>query len=283
MHKGDNTTTFSIFSNGKWRCFKCGAWGDMARLLVHVKHMSLKQAQDFIGSAPMPFRPIEEIPALGPYRKGAKKEPYTLLREAAIAPYQEFCPKYLVARGFSRDSLKRYEIGYDVQKSKIVIPVRDWRAKLVGLTYRLDFDDDKSQPAKYWHDNFMKALHLYGFHFWAGRKLRRFYLVEGQLDAVRMYQLGYAASAIMGSEISTEQVQLLSDHCQAEQIVLAFDNDEAGFKARRDAIGKLSKTRFGQSLRVLSYEGKDPGDLDETSRVVAKPWHACLYPQNTVS
>lgn len=273
VHKGDNNTTFSIFGNGKWRCFKCGAWGDMARLLVHVRRLSLKQAQDYIGSAPTPFKTTGDIPILGPRQKGKKQLPYEVLREAILAPYRKHCPRYLLGRGFSETSLQRFEIGYDLQNSKIVIPIRDWNRRLVGLTYRLDFDSDKSQPAKYWHDNFNKSLHLYGFHLWSGKKLRRLYLVEGQLDAVRMFQLGFAACAIMGSEISKDQVQVLVEHSQAMQIVLAFDNDEAGHKARKDAIMKFSRTRYARGLLSLEYPGKDPGELQGTGGIIARPWH----------
>lgn len=276
IHKGDNATTFSIFSNGRWRCFKCSAWGDMARLLVAVRHLSLKQAQEYIGSSPVPFRRMEDIATLPAKRELKPRVPYEVLQDSLLAPYKKHCPEYLIGRGFSEASLQRFEIGYDLGNSKIVIPVRDSKSRLVGLTYRLDFDTDRSQPAKYWHDNFSKSLHLYGFHLWARRKLRRFYVVEGQLDAVRMYQLGYAAAAVMGSEISHEQVDVLLRDCQADRIVLAFDNDDAGSKARRDAIYKLSRTRFARGLLVLNYDTNDPGELNEQHQLTTIPWHFCL-------
>lgn len=277
IHKGENNTSFSIFGNGKWRCFKCGAWGDLARLLVHCRRLTLKQAQEYIGSAPVPFRTVADIPLPEPYHIARRKKlPYEVLRDAILAPYRRNCPRYLLGRGFSEGSLQQYEIGYDLQKAKIVIPVRDHAARLVGLTYRLDFDNDRSQTAKYWHDNFNKSFHLYGYHFWTARKLRRFYLVEGQLDAVRLYQLGYAAAAIMGSEISKEQVDVLKATCQASQIVLAFDNDEAGYKARKDAIQKLTKTRFAKTLGILKYPGNDPGELRDSGGIEVLPWGSCL-------
>ena len=277
VHKGDNTTTFAINASGRWRCYKCSAWGDLARLIVHVKRITLKQAQDYVGSAPVPFRSMLDVPQLSPRLDRRHKLPYAVLREALIAPYRGNCPRYLLNRRFSEGSLRVFHIGYDLQRAKIVLPVRDWKARLVGLTYRLDFDSDRSQPAKYWHDNFEKSRHLYGFHLWAGRKIRRLHLVEGQLDAVRMYQLGYAATAIMGSELSLEQLDVLKTHCQAGQLVLAFDNDEAGAKATKDAVKKLSHTRYARGLMTLRYDTKDPGELDEMHKVEAIPWHrSCL-------
>ena len=276
VHKGDNVTTFSIFGNGRWKCHKCGAWGDMARLIVAVRRLTLKQAQEYLGSAPVPFRHMAEIPQLAPKLERKAKLPYTVMREAIIAPFRRHCPRYLTGRGFSEEALSHYEVGYDLDSAKIVVPVRDWKSRLVGLTYRLDFDSDRSQPAKYWHDNFMKSWHLYGFQLWAKRKLRRLYLVEGQLDVVRMYQLGYAAAGIMGSEISKEQVDILVEHSQAESLVLAFDNDEAGYKARKGAIQKLSKTRFSRNLLVWNYPTNDPGELNGTQATSTAPWHTTL-------
>lgn len=273
VHRGENTTTFSVFGNGRWKCHKCGAGGDMARLIVAVRHVSLKQAQEYVGSAPVPFRSMADMPLLSKTRQMGAKLPYTVMRDALIAPFRRNCPNYLLGRGFSAESLQHYEIGYDLDTAKIVIPVRDWKSRLVGLTYRLDFDSDRSQPAKYWHDSFQKSWHLYGFQLWTARKLRRFYLVEGQLDVVRMFQLGYAAAGIMGSEISKEQVDTLVQHSQAESIVLAFDQDEAGQKATNDAIRKLSKTRFARAIHVMSYAGNDPGELVDSSSVTTQPWH----------
>ena len=276
FHKGDNNTTFSIFSNGRYRCFKCSAWGDMARLLVQVKRLTLQQARDFLGSAPVPFSSMVDLPLLPAHRIRSESVPYMLMREAEIAPYKKNCPRYLLGRKFSQAALRTFEIGYDLQKAKIVIPVRDWKARLVGLTYRLDFDGDKSQPSKYSHNNFQKSWHLFGFHLWAGKKLRRIHLVEGQLDAVRLYQLGFAACAIMGSDISKEQVELLNRHCGASQIVLAFDRDEAGEKITQQAIKALSKTRYGRDLEILHYDTKDPGELTETSVLSTVPWYKRL-------
>lgn len=272
VHKGDNPTTLSVFSNGRWRCFKCGAFGDMARLLMHARHLTLAQARDYLGAAPIPFRRMEDFPTLSPKRKIGPTVPYEVLRDAILSPYLSHCPRYLLGRGFSEESLRRYEVGYDVHNAKIVLPVRDAKSRLVGITYRLDFDSDTSQPAKYWHDNFAKSLHLYGFHFWADRHLRRLYLVEGQLDAIRMFQLGYAACAIMGSEISSEQIDVLLRYCKADRVVLAFDRDEAGDKATKSAIHKLNNTRFGRNLLSLVYPTSDPGELTEVVPVSTEPW-----------
>lgn len=277
FHKGENTTSLSIFTSGYFTCFKCHAKGDIVDLVARVRGMSARSAKAYVASSPDQFHTTETVPVLPPWNKRHEK-PAPALREALLGPYRRHCPQYLLGRGFSQASLKHYEIGYDVQNAKIVIPVRDFKKRLMGLTYRLDFDSDKTQKAKYWHDHFAKAEHLYGFHFWAGKKIKRLYLVEGQLDVVRMYQLDKAAVAIMGSEISQAQVDLLVSHCNADQIVLAFDNDEAGVHATKVARRLLVKTRFGRNLASLIFPTNDPGELTGEEHLKLRPWWKAALP-----
>jgi 5S rRNA maturation endonuclease (ribonuclease M5) len=238
----------------------------MARLVMVIKHLTLQQAHDFVGTAPVPLLNIEALPQLPDWKNRARKDQYPTLSEAVLGPYRKFCAEYLLGRGFSKASLKFYEIGYDLQNCKIIIPVRDVRGKLVGITERLDFDHDKFQMSKYRHSEFQKALHLYGMQKWAGKEIDALYLVEGQLDVVRMYQLGKHAVAVMGDNLSAEQTDVLVRHAQVNRLVLAFDNDEAGQVVTLSAARRLHKTRFGPKLAVMEYDTKDPGELTDRSK-----------------
>jgi DNA primase len=242
---------------------------------MFLKGLTFKQAKDALDSGTNPiFRSMEQVPELPAWKdRKSNEDKYPLMREAVLGAYRGQYPNYLVERGFSIEAMKRFEIGYDTQRYKIVLPVRDYKKRLVGLTYRIDFDQDKDQPAKYWHDNFLKSYHLYGLHLVYQKKIKRLFLVEGQLDAVRMCQLGYYAVAVMGSDLSNEQVSLIIRHCRAEQIVLAFDNDEAGEKCRHIAMTKLVPTAYGPTLAVMKYPGKDPGALTEADRLTLIPWY----------
>jgi DNA primase len=125
---------------------------------------------------------------------------------------------------------------------------------------------------KYFHERFEKNKHLYGFYRWARKVVPRLYLVEGQLDVVRMYQLGLPACAVLGSSISDQQVALLQDHARCDQISLAFDNDEVGRKAVEDTARKLIRTRFVRGLEVAVYPGHDPGDLRDKKSISNVSW-----------
>lgn len=277
FHLGDNRTSFSVFDSGRYHCFRCNASGDIVRLVMKLTRLSLKGAQDYLGKVPTPFRSAADVKPLPPWeqRSGVKLRTtnYAVLNEAMLGPYRKYCPNYLINRGFSQAVLKRYEVGYDHEHSKIVIPVRDWQGKLVGLTYRKDFDDDKTQISKYWHDNFDKSYHMYGFHMWAGKEIEELCLVEGQLDVIRLSQLGIPAAAVMGDEMSDHQVRVIQQHCKANHLTMAFDNDEAGLGASQNTMSKLIKTRFGPSLQIMYFPPgvKDPGELREYHQVRRHP------------
>ncbi len=287
FHEGaTNASQMRVKSSGYWKCFTCGAWGDLERLVMLMEGLTYQQAKEYVGNLPTPYVDIEGLPVLPPYEDRLKpKDAYPLLSEAALVLYRKHCPIYLTRRGFDEKSLQTYEIGYDYHRSRIVLPVRDVKRKLVGITLRLDFD---GTGPKYWHDHFDKSLHLYGFHLWREKAVPELYLVEGQLDAVRMYQLGLPAVAILGSSISEAQVELLRKYARCEKIVLAFDNDDAGYKAAwgsRDpqtgrktpgTVDALLRTQFRTTLSVATYPGKDPGDLRSAEQIDVQPWVSFL-------
>lgn len=276
IHRGDNPTAFHISIYGRWRCYRCGAHGDMAALVMRMNRVPFLEARKLLEEFPSLWVDISSLPTLPDWKDRHKsKSAYPVLKESAIAAYRGKCPVSLINRGFSASVLRLFEIGYDRESFRVVLPIRDVHGRLVGITYRLDFSI--TNEPKYRHDNFDKRLHLYGFHLVARKRVKRLFLVEGQLDAVRMHQLGHAAAAVMGSSISAEQVALLVKYAACDSIVLAFDNDEAGEAATRRAVKALAGTRLGRKMQVAKYPGKDPGDLDIHSRIILKHWAGALF------
>lgn len=275
LHPGaENNTQLSLSAWGDWRCFSCHAHGsDFESLLMAMHSLSYTQAKEWLDALPGALVRLGDVEPLPPYseRHGSLTGP-EYLSEAVLGAFRGNCPAYLLERGFSMASLQRYEIGYDMHRCKIVLPIRDVRKRLIGLTYRVDFDGDRDQKAKYWHDHFDKSKHLYGFHHWADRAVDALWLVEGQLDAVRLSQLDVPAAAIMGSSVSREQIDLLLGRARCRRLVLAFDNDDAGQDATKKAVASFSRTRFGRSLGVARYGDKDPGEMTHRSRWTIEHW-----------
>lgn len=273
-----NPRAFRIHRSGKWRCYSCNTYGDITKLLMDVRKLTFQQAKEIAADTEnLPvLHSLEDLPVIPAYAERHAPKTYPWLRDASIATFIDYCPEYLRGRGFSERVIRRYEIGYDVSRHKIVIPVRDVHKKIVGLTYRTDFDGDKDQPSKYWHDNFDKSAHLYGFHLHVDEPRPAIAVTEGQLDTCRLSQLGLASVAVMGSDMSNAQLDLLVRHAKTDRVILAFDNDEPGETATRKTIQMMMRTRFRVGLSVLVYDGKDPGELLAGMRMSTRPWHRYL-------
>ncbi|MEG1437355.1 MAG: toprim domain-containing protein, partial [Oscillospiraceae bacterium] len=82
---------------------------------------------------------------------------------------------------------------------------------------------------------------------------------EGYMDVISLNQAGFTNTvAGLGTALTDEQVRLVSRYC--EEVVLAYDSDEAGKKAMQKAISKFEKT--GLRIRTLKLEGgKDPDEI----------------------
>lgn len=276
IHKGDNPSAFSISRRGFFNCFRCGAKGGTADLLVALRGLTWKQALEYVAGAPQPFSRFPETQLMPPWSTRREGVAVELLPEATIIPYKGHCPKYLVNRGFSPNVLRRFDIGYNAADARIVIPVRDVDGALAGLTFRVDYPT-RADQAKYWHDNFIKTKHLYGFYRWADVPVKNLYLVEGQLDAVRLAQLGLPSAAIMGSSLAADQLTLLQERAICDQLVLMLDNDDAGRFGTEKAVEALCKTRFARSLGVARYDAADPGDMQQTNTLTTVPWYEWLF------
>jgi len=82
-------------------------------------------------------------------------------------------------------------------------------------------------------------------------------VVEGQIDSLLLAQNGFDSIAITGSAPSKKQLSF----AKRENIVLAFDGDDAGYKATKKAID-ISFTINDKGFYVLNMpEGKDVADL----------------------
>jgi DNA primase len=87
------------------------------------------------------------------------------------------------------------------------------------------------------------------------------YLVEGPVDALKMWGWGFKAVAVFGSDLLDRQMEKLLD--VANYVIHIPDNDHAGMKFRRAAahklIGKvkLSQVRLPDGVKDIGEEKCD--------------------------
>ena len=142
---------------------------------------------------------------------------------------------------------------YDKFRNRLMLPVIDTRGDVVGFGSRVI---DNSEP-KYMNTTetitYSKRRILYGLNL--AKKTRRpnIILCEGNLDVVTLHQAGFDnAVASMGTALTVEQTRLLSRF--TKELVLCYDNDNAGQLATQRALEMLNNTEF--SVKVLKLPNR---------------------------
>ena len=165
----------------------------------------------------------------------------------------------LLSLGLIRRSGTDY---YDVFQNRILFPIENPDGKVVAFTGRVYLKD---ATPKYLNSKetvlFKKGSVLFNYHR-AKEKVRLFkkvILVEGNMDAMRMYSMGfYNTIALMGTSLTKEQIELIRK--LRVPITLMLDNDDAG-KVNTFNNGELLENA-GLNIDVVRLQkAKDPDEF----------------------
>ncbi len=166
---------------------------------------------------------------------------------------------------------------YDRFRGRIMFPIQNHLGKTVGFTGRVlpQFDDGKM--GKYVNSPetpiFNKSKILYGLSKAknAIREEKKAFLVEGQMDMIMSYQAGVQyAVASSGTAFTGEHMLLLSR--LTEEILVSFDNDNAGMEAGERVIDLAE----GSDFRVRVVRFKDVKDPAEAAQKDPIAFHAAI-------
>lgn len=265
----DSKRSFSVNPDtGQFICYaeSCGEYGGLYALLVRGCGFSPKRAR----------RLAEEFGAFDVYggrgddwvelpdwdkRKEEPKEREGM-QERLLGLY-DFCPTMMRERGFSKETLRRWEVGFDFETDRITFPVRAKDGTLMGLTKRAT---KASQAEKYLHLNYKKSRVLYGEHLVVDRKAT-VYVSEGNADTIAIDQMlrGHALAGsslgTLGSRVSQKQIALIAKY---RDVVLAFDHDRDGIAATmKVGEGLLERGRVARVAARYPKGVKDPAELLE--------------------
>ena len=150
---------------------------------------------------------------------------------------------------------------WDRFRQRIIIPIHDERGELIAFGGRVF---DETQQPKYLNTS-QTALYDKGrtlFNLNRARKAiheqKHAVLMEGYFDAITAWQTGVQnVVTTSGTALTEHQVRLLKRETQ--ELVLAFDRDDAGRTATQRAIELASKS--GIHIKVVRVpQGKDPDD-----------------------
>ncbi len=185
--------------------------------------------------------------------------------------------KFLAQKGYSNVELKSAglvaqkagrDTVYDLFRGRLMFPIFDTQKRVVGFSARIL--DSEAVAAKYINTPetpiYQKTQAIYGLAQAKEAILKQdaVIVVEGNMDVVGLSNHGYQnAVAVSGTAFTEFQLKTLSR--LSKNILLCFDQDEAGIEATARAI----KLGDGMDVRlsVVSYSGaKDPDELIQKNK-----------------
>ncbi len=177
---------------------------------------------------------------------------------------------YLKSKGVNDKELKMTGLASprmsglsDMFRGRIMIPLCDAQAKVIGFTARI-LEDDPNAP-KYINTPqtllYDKSRHVYGLHL-AKETIRKSafsVMVEGNLDVIASHQAGvFNVVATAGTALTEQQLKVLQRF--SGDVRIAFDQDRAGLQAAERSIPIATKVGVNLSVITIS-NGKDPDEL----------------------
>lgn len=269
-------------------CFSCGFAGDFSKLLAHSKPEEFgikfnpdgkinfasafraeKKAREFLA-----LRYELEYHEIGKKTRNVKRYEQTRnvyleedekrveLPRFKLAPFKSGKETYgyFFDRGFTKEDMKEFMIGRDLDNETITIPVFYEDSVLAGVIGRYIAKDRKKNQRYKIYDEFERSKVLYPLN--KSKPIKGVaLLVEGQLDVIRMHKAGYTNTfATMTNNLSQKQADWLCANCDC--VIWIGDNDDRGLEGREKAR-KLLKNKIDFKIVDYPEHGKDVCDWSD--------------------
>lgn len=286
VHGGDNAVGCSIFADGapNWSCwthschekYKKTLFGFVRGVLSYRREKAetmngtVKFCMNFLNCEldDLPAIPVNAVVKqqskiydvfnLKPERSVFKMDRTYVLNTLSIPS------KYYMGRGYSPDTLKRFDVGDCLSEGKAmsnraVVPIYDEDFNFVGCSGRTLIDE----IPKWRHSKDLnKTQFLYGLNVAKQRIMdtASVILVESPGNVWRLYEAGYSyAVGMFGANLSDEQLILLEKSGSLNLYIL-MDNDAAGWKAVEQIKNKCGR-RFNITAVSIPGEYNDVGEM----------------------
>ena len=317
----ERTPSFFVFPDRQsWRCFgACAEGGDAFSFVMKADRVDFREALVRLGArVGITVTDQAETGGRSTLLFEINDAALRFYQRALAEPEAAFVREYLHNRGINDRSLQTFEFGYspardnrllahltgagydaetiaeaglaretedgryyDLFRGRLMIPIRDWSARVAGFGSRAL--DDNATP-KYLNTPrtpvFDKSRILYAMHL-AKEPVRQHgaVIVEGYMDAVMAHQHGFDnVVASMGTALTEHQVSLVRR--LTHRVTMALDGDPAGrnatlrslesswgvFQQRDQRATQQSSTSLLQQPEALDLRvaelppGKDPDD-----------------------
>jgi len=251
----------------KWYCHACQRGGDIFDLYAGINGLDTKAD----------FQKITEglseelgVTAADRARQDFTPEPKEQQKEKPLDPekigrIKEYASKltgspaeaYLKKRGFSDEIIKKFNLGYNPERyvwkagksfEALVIPYPDtdyYTERLLA---------PEGDVAKYQNQSGEAPTFIF-----RGSDSGKYFVTEGQLDALSMIQAG--AENVIASHYPKKIERLIDNGFRISSAVIVADRDDAGAKIAQDLTALFSKKKI-RSAVIYPPEGfKDSNDV----------------------
>ena len=139
-----------------------------------------------------------------------------------------------------------------------MFPIFDVHNRVIGFGGRVLGDTNPKYLNSPETKLFDKSKNLYGLNIARTSREKYIMIVEGYMDVISLHQYGFSNTvASLGTALTSSQANLLRRY--TDEVVLAYDSDEAGVKAALRAIPILEGV--GCTVRVIRIPTyKDPDE-----------------------
>lgn len=154
---------------------------------------------------------------------------------------------------------------YDRFRNRIMFPINNSAGQTVGFSGRIFGEETETTGGKYINTPqtvlYDKSKILFAFDK-AKTEIRKndaCVLVEGNMDAIMSHQAGVKNTvAVSGTALTAEHLGIIKR--LTDNLLMAFDKDDAGFSASKRGIDMALKEGFDVKAIEIS-SGKDPADV----------------------
>lgn len=281
-------------------CFGCGVGGDVISFIKNIENLDYKEAVALLAERSGLALPADGYDdSIAKMRRrilDANREAALFYHKCLFTPEGKAGLDYFNSRALTPETVRHFGLGFapdswdslirhmrkkgytetellaadlakktkkgnliDTYRNRAMFPIIDVRGSVIAFGGRV-LDDSKP---KYINTSdtlvYKKSQGVFALNFAKRGTGKTLILCEGYMDVIAYHQAGFTnAVAGLGTAFTPEQAKLLSKY--AEEIILSYDNDEAGQTAARKAIAVLSKTTLRVKVAKL-FGGKDPDEI----------------------
>ncbi|MEY8748930.1 toprim domain-containing protein [Alkalicoccobacillus gibsonii] len=232
--------------------------GNFVTLLYWLREETPNETIDYLMEKYAPFNVDVDTLELD-FDLQLEKEPPIILKESDF-DYIGNHSDYLKNRGVSAEIQELFKTGEDSKGGFVSFSWFDINGNLVNVKHRAIknkyFWYAEGQAIKY---------HVFGLNLIKARGIKKAFVVESEIDALYLWSHGFPAIALGRAGMSSTQRDLIL-RSGIEILVIATDNDKAGWRAGKQIIRDLNGYLLLETID-LAANAKDVNDLNSKELV----------------